>query len=603
MSYSRLSHNTDLFQTSTEGQNINWYPGVQFPTYVWDARQKLKYGIDDFTTFMWRGCDAWENFGAFIIADKRGDLKFYNGPSFTNKYSSPQFSKYAGNLLGVDFKQQQISFKVGLYYFSIEDYQRFLDYIGPYQVDYLSFGFNPDWSYLVKLNSIQDSPRYILDKFDNETEITTETTKSYSIITSTTLAYDSEICEDIGHNWAEVFNNPNYGTAYYFSPSNNITTVLPKPTNISISGDVLTITPPSSWTGVRNCTFVAVAGNGGQIAGVSSSSVNIPLAQWNNRDETHTPTVNNIPITNLDGLQEQEVGANYQLTFDELGVGYLVVYFMETKQLPASYYYYTELTLKWDVQGPQQVRAVTPYKWEKNIFTNKSLYYIDNNQQISNLDTTFTIDIPLILNNETLSLYGMYKCIDGNINMPLFNIGFNKLSYQNIGVKELNLTWNEDTPTITEGWDIKDDQVYDGIIYVRSGNNPYQPIRIGDEKPTTIYAYQPEYYNGAGLINSELPSINNYMLMFHYDSESGLALITLGDTTLKLLSLTTSTITGKNLVNNFEVFKCAIPGQFSYPTASLTNHQIEISIEDTINNHNNELNNTIITCYARNNVI
>ena len=55
------------------------------------------------------------NFGAFIINEKKGSLKFYNGPSFKNNYSKPQFQDGYTNLTGVTFETQTISFTIGIY--------------------------------------------------------------------------------------------------------------------------------------------------------------------------------------------------------------------------------------------------------------------------------------------------------------------------------------------------------------------------------------------------------------------------------------------------------------------------------------------------------
>jgi hypothetical protein len=67
-----------------------------------NKRQLLKSQMDDFATFQWRGHDMFDDFGCFIINDKNGSLKFYNGPGFSNQYAKPQFSKSVNGLLGVD---------------------------------------------------------------------------------------------------------------------------------------------------------------------------------------------------------------------------------------------------------------------------------------------------------------------------------------------------------------------------------------------------------------------------------------------------------------------------------------------------------------------
>ena len=80
-----------------------------------EKRNQIKGRLDDFATFVWRGENAFDICGAFIIADKHGDLKFYNGPSFSNEYTKPQFSSSSGNLTGVSFNRQQVQFKMGAY--------------------------------------------------------------------------------------------------------------------------------------------------------------------------------------------------------------------------------------------------------------------------------------------------------------------------------------------------------------------------------------------------------------------------------------------------------------------------------------------------------
>lgn len=124
-------------------------------------KAELQSRLDKFATFKWRAKDALE-YHMFIIADKRGDLKFYNGPNYTNDYTKPQYQSASGNLTGVSFSTQSISFKVGVWWFTDEDYQKLINWLDPYQVNYLTFDFNPDYSYLVKLKGRADSPRYIV---------------------------------------------------------------------------------------------------------------------------------------------------------------------------------------------------------------------------------------------------------------------------------------------------------------------------------------------------------------------------------------------------------------------------------------------------------
>ena len=135
---------------------------MSYTTLTQNKRTQLKSQMDDFATFQWRGHDMWEKYGCFIIYESKGILKFYNGPGYSNKYAKPQFSSSTNTLIGVDFKQKTISMKVGMYWFTIEEYQEFLNEIGPYVVNYLTFGYEKNYGYLVKLANIADSPRYII---------------------------------------------------------------------------------------------------------------------------------------------------------------------------------------------------------------------------------------------------------------------------------------------------------------------------------------------------------------------------------------------------------------------------------------------------------
>lgn len=126
-----------------------------------NKRNQFKKMLDQFSTFTWNGLEGFKNFGAFIINENREGLKFYNGPSFSNEYTSPQFAKNK-EFIGVNFEQQKISFKIGVYWISIEDYRKFLEWLNPYVISNLSFTFNSQWYYLAKLTGREDSTRYIL---------------------------------------------------------------------------------------------------------------------------------------------------------------------------------------------------------------------------------------------------------------------------------------------------------------------------------------------------------------------------------------------------------------------------------------------------------
>lgn len=122
-------------------------------------RNQLKNIMDDFCTFSWGGCsDMFGEYGAFIVGGKDA-LKFYNGPGFSNEYAQPQFNKAAGQLQGVNFTTQQISFTMGVYWITEEDYRKLIYLLHPLRVSFLAFGFETKYGYQAKLSKLGDSTR------------------------------------------------------------------------------------------------------------------------------------------------------------------------------------------------------------------------------------------------------------------------------------------------------------------------------------------------------------------------------------------------------------------------------------------------------------
>ena len=153
-------------------------------------RDQLRKRLDDYCTFAWNGVDdPFQVFGAFIVSNN--SLKFYNGSSFSNTYSSPQFDSNTGDLTGISFQKQSISFTIGVYWINSEQYQWLLQWLNAYDVDYLTFSFNPKFSYLVKLNSIADSTKYVIgsetnngkseDMYYTEIELKFDVLNSYAV--------------------------------------------------------------------------------------------------------------------------------------------------------------------------------------------------------------------------------------------------------------------------------------------------------------------------------------------------------------------------------------------------------------------------------------
>lgn len=140
-----------------------------------------KIYLPNFTKFSWRGYDSFDNFGCFITS-KQGELKFYNGPSYSNQYTKPQFENSNGNLTGLSFSAQKISFNIAVYWITEEHYRHFIDWLNPYVIDELSFDFDSDYHYLVKLSGIKDSPRYIVGHdVDGQPAYYTEMTLEFEV--------------------------------------------------------------------------------------------------------------------------------------------------------------------------------------------------------------------------------------------------------------------------------------------------------------------------------------------------------------------------------------------------------------------------------------
>ena len=151
-------------------------------TKTQQKRKELKRILDSFSTFQLGGTqDMFDKYGIFIIDSGNSGLKFYNGPSFSNEYSSPQFSKNRGSLLGVNFNGLTISFVCGVYWFSIEEYRKLLEELDPLKTTYLVFDFNKDYRYNVKLAKCDNSTRYIIGYEDKEPRYYTELSLSFDI--------------------------------------------------------------------------------------------------------------------------------------------------------------------------------------------------------------------------------------------------------------------------------------------------------------------------------------------------------------------------------------------------------------------------------------
>ena len=135
-----------------------------------DLWSKVEPLLDNYAKFYWDD-EPMTKYHAFIINEKKGSLKFYNGPSFSNNYTKPQFESASTRFSGVTFNTQQITFTIAVYAVTIEEYRQLIYKLHPYTIANLIFGFDEKWRYIVKLAKREDSTRYIIGKNSNNKDL------------------------------------------------------------------------------------------------------------------------------------------------------------------------------------------------------------------------------------------------------------------------------------------------------------------------------------------------------------------------------------------------------------------------------------------------
>lgn len=171
MAYTRLDNDTTVV--------ANPWRNIEITQTTQRRRDQLKSGIDDFASFTWRGVNAFDTFGAFII--NKNDLKFYNGPTYSNSYTKPQFDSAYGQLTGITFNIQKIDFNIGVYWISEDHYRKLIYWLNPYEINTLTFGFEPDYFYQVKLASVSEGTRYVVGREDGRYMYYTEMKLSFEV--------------------------------------------------------------------------------------------------------------------------------------------------------------------------------------------------------------------------------------------------------------------------------------------------------------------------------------------------------------------------------------------------------------------------------------
>lgn len=193
MSYTNLSNNSE---------------------YLWNQVSPM---LDKYATFRWDNEDM-TLYHAFIINEKKGSLKFYNGPSFSNNYTQPQFESASSRFTGVSFKTQQISFTIAVYAITEELYRKLIYKLHPYTISNLSFDFEPNWRYVCKLSNISDSTRYIIGHYTDDNGQTKEL-----YYTELKLTFDI-IGDAVAQSTQELGYNDNVPGTFKFTGSSELDT-------------------------------------------------------------------------------------------------------------------------------------------------------------------------------------------------------------------------------------------------------------------------------------------------------------------------------------------------------------------------------------------
>jgi hypothetical protein len=168
------------------------------------------------------------NYHAFIINEQKGSLKFYNGPSFSNSYTKPQFETASSKLTGVTFNTQQISFTIAVYAVTEELYRKLIYKLHPYTIGNLIFNFQPKWRYIVKLAKITDGTRLYIgttsdkqDLYYSELTLTFEVQGDSVALSTEEMSYKFESSNIIKFTSGET-SDLNTPFKLVFQPINNL---------------------------------------------------------------------------------------------------------------------------------------------------------------------------------------------------------------------------------------------------------------------------------------------------------------------------------------------------------------------------------------------
>lgn len=125
---------------------------------------------DNFLGFTYKGIHSYNNnnnFKAYIINEGE-DLKFSNSPEFTLELASPKFNEI-NYFLGETKQSRNIQLDILVKEVTFSGYKKFISWLTNNKQEdennqqILSFDYNPNFGYNVKLASISDGTFYVID--------------------------------------------------------------------------------------------------------------------------------------------------------------------------------------------------------------------------------------------------------------------------------------------------------------------------------------------------------------------------------------------------------------------------------------------------------
>ena len=136
------------------------------------------------------GIIGTEDYNGFIV-NSGEDLKFSSAPGFSNEFASPALGDHS-IYTGTTVDSRVFNFKIALKENTYAEFQSVLKWLGTREEGYLIFDYNPDFGYMVKVNSISEATYVVQydDKYNIEFDvefITTGDWAAYELETSTAL--------------------------------------------------------------------------------------------------------------------------------------------------------------------------------------------------------------------------------------------------------------------------------------------------------------------------------------------------------------------------------------------------------------------------------